>query len=71
MFLSLGNAVTKQCAGTEDVMVVVTRVQAKQQLEEETIRRENEVLSGAHTSPVEGLEQSEGEGSSTSEGMVL
>ena len=42
----------------------VTHAQAKKQLEEEIIRRENEVLSGEHTSPVEGLGQTEGEASS-------
>ena len=46
-------------------MVVVTRAQAKQQLEEELIRREQEVLSGAQPSPVEGLGQSSGETSHT------
>ena len=33
-------------------MVVVTRSQAKRQLEEEILRREGEILSGAKTNPV-------------------
>ena len=53
-------------------MVMVTRAQAKQQLEE-LIRREQEVLSGEQPSPVEGLGQSSGETSYTNasqEGQV-
>ena len=38
---------------SEDVMVVVTRAQAKRQLEEEILRKEKEVLSGVQPSPVE------------------
>ena len=38
-------------------MEVVTRAQAKRQLEEEIIRREREVLSGAKPNSVEGLEE--------------
>ena len=41
----------------DDVMVVVTRAQAKKHLEEEINRREREVLSGAKPNLVEGLEQ--------------
>ena len=52
-------------SGSEDVMVVVTRAQAKKQLEEELISREQEVLSGAQPSPVEGLGQSSEETSHT------
>ena len=58
----LGNAEKKQCTGTGNVMVVVTRAQAKKQLQEEIIRRENEVLSGAYTSPVKGLGEPEPSG---------
>ena len=32
---------------SEEVMVVVTRAQAKRQLEEEILRREQEIISGA------------------------
>ena len=41
---------------SEDVMVVVTRSQAKRQLEEEIIRREREILSGVKPRPVEDLQ---------------
>ena len=44
---------------SEDVMVVVTRAQAKRQLEEKILRRESEILSGAKPRPVEGLQTEE------------
>ena len=42
-------------SSSDDVLVVVTRAQAKQRLAEEIIRREREVLSGAQPTPIEGL----------------
>ena len=53
----LGNKAVRTCSTADDVLVVVTRAQAKKQLEEEIIRREQEVLSGARASPVQGLGQ--------------
>ena len=54
----MGSNAGSNDSGSEDVMIVVTRAQAKKQLQEEIIRREQEVLSGAQPSPVEGLGQS-------------
>ena len=54
----IGNNLQGEFTEPADVMVVVTRAQAKKHLEEEIIRREREVLSGVKPSPVEGLEQS-------------
>ena len=48
-------------SGSEDVMVVVTSTQAKKHLEDEMIKSEQELLSGAQASPVDWLEQSSGE----------
>ena len=48
----------------EEVMVVVTRAQARQQLGEELLRKEREVISGAQPSPIqEELDGSSGEAS--------
>ncbi len=44
-------------SSTVDVLVVVTRAQAKQKLAEEIIRRETEVLTGAQPSSMDGLGQ--------------
>ena len=48
----IGNNMQSRPTDAEDVMVVVTRAQAKRQLEEEILRREAEILSGAKTNPV-------------------
>ena len=61
----IGSKARSDYSGSEDVMIVVTRAQAKKQLEEELIRREQEVLSGTQPSPVEGLGQSNEETSHT------
>ncbi len=44
-------------SSTADVLVVVTRAQAKQKLAEEIIRRETEVLTGAQPRSMDGLGQ--------------
>ena len=54
----LGNDAVHTCSTADDVLVVVIRAQAKKQLEEEIIRKEQEVLSGARTSPVQEFGQS-------------
>ena len=54
----MGSNVGSDNSGSEDIMIVVTRAQAKKQVQEEIIRREQEVLSEAQPSPVEGLGQS-------------
>ena len=41
-------------------MVIMTRSQAKRQLEEEILRREREILSGIKPRPVEGLQTNPG-----------
>ena len=61
----IGSKARNNYLGSEDIMVVVTRVQAKKQLEDEIIRREQKVSSGAQPSPVEGLGQSREETSHT------
>ena len=53
--LLIGDNRQKKSTDSEDVMVVVTRAQAKRQLEEEILRRESEVLSGVKPRSVEDL----------------
>ena len=55
----VGSNVTKDPSSSNngDVLVVVTRAQAKQRLAEEIIRREREVLPSAQPTPIEGLGQ--------------
>ena len=48
----IGNNMQSRPTDAEDVMIVVTHAQAKRQLEEEILRREAEILSGAKTNPV-------------------
>ena len=54
----MGSNARSDDSGSEDIIIVVTRAQAKKQFQEEIIRREQEVLSEAQPSPVEGLGQS-------------
>ena len=61
----IGSKARSDYSASEDVMIVVTRAQAKKQFEEELIRREQEVLFRAQPSPVEGLGQSNKETSHT------
>ena len=52
--LLIGNNRQNKYTYSEDVMVVVTRAQAKRQLKEEILRRESKILSGSKPKPVEG-----------------
>ena len=54
----IGSNAGSDDSGSEDITIVVTWAQAKKQLQEQIIRREQEVLSEAQPSPVEGLGQS-------------
>ena len=56
--LQMGSNARSDDSGLKDIMIVVTWAQAKKQFQEEIIRREQEVLSEAQPSPVEGLGQS-------------